>query len=63
VGECHHCKGSNDTYYNCANMDCNALFLCCQDCLKKFIGCCRLECTTSQNLRPYHQQKDVRSPV
>lgn len=34
IGECHHCQKPIETYYNCANMDCNHLFLCCPDCIK-----------------------------
>ena len=56
IGTCHHCGTQNESYYNCANMDCNKLFLCCQDCLKTFIGCCGEDCTHSPKLRPYQQQ-------
>ncbi|MEI8125889.1 MAG: rhodanese-related sulfurtransferase [Parachlamydiaceae bacterium] len=56
IGTCHHCGTGNDSYYNCANMDCNELFLCCQECLKKHVGCCCTECTQSNRLRPYHEQ-------
>lgn len=56
VGKCHHCKTSNDSYYNCANMDCNHLFLCCQECLEKYVGCCKEACSQSPRLRPYHHQ-------
>ncbi|XP_050219233.1 rhodanese-like domain-containing protein 8, chloroplastic [Mercurialis annua] len=37
---------------NCANLDCNLLFLCCIDCLKDFKGCCCIKCTTAPRLRP-----------
>jgi UPF0176 protein len=57
VGHCHHCGTSNETYYNCANMDCNALFLCCPTCLQEHAGCCKKECTESPHLRPYHHQE------
>lgn len=53
VGKCHHCNASNENYYNCANMDCNRLFLCCSDCLNIYAGCCKEECTSSPRLRPY----------
>ena len=32
IGKCHHCQTATESYYNCANMDCNELFLCCPDC-------------------------------
>lgn len=56
IGKCHHCESPNDSYYNCANMDCNALFLCCPVCLNQFKGCCQESCQASPRLRPYHQQ-------
>lgn len=55
IGTCHHCNTANETYYNCANMDCNLLFLCCMTCLQKYLGCCCKTCTEGKRLRPYHQ--------
>lgn len=37
---------------NCANLDCNLLFLCCTDCVKDVRGCCCLNCTNAPRLRP-----------
>ncbi|CAL0312325.1 unnamed protein product [Lupinus luteus] len=37
---------------NCANLDCNLLFLCCRKCVKELRGCCCLSCTTAPRLRP-----------
>ena len=56
VGTCHHCQKPDDHYYNCANMDCNSLFLCCPNCLQQYAGCCQSDCMKVQNLRPFHQQ-------
>ena len=56
IGTCHYCKAPNETYYNCANLNCNELFLCCPDCLKEHTGCCCKECTTSNRLRPSIRQ-------
>lgn len=55
IGTCHHCGKANDTYYNCANMDCNALFLCCLDCLPQFLGCCNEECKCAPRVRPFQE--------
>lgn len=55
IGKCHHCEASNDTYYNCANMDCNKLFLCCKECVKTHLGCCQDSCKHSERLRPYQE--------
>lgn len=53
IGKCHFCKTANDTYYNCANMDCNVLFLCCPDCLEKHKGCCQTNCMTAPRRRAH----------
>lgn len=56
IGTCHHCQQPNDTYINCANMDCNALFICCSACLKQHVGCCKASCKEAERLRPYHAE-------
>lgn len=56
IGKCHHCHAPNDAYYNCANMECNHLFLCCPSCLKEFAGCCKEDCKDAPRVRPYHEQ-------
>lgn len=56
IGRCRFCSSPIDHYYNCANMDCNDLFLCCPDCLKEYRGCCQESCQEMPRLRPYHQQ-------
>jgi UPF0176 protein len=55
IGKCHFCQEPNDTYYNCANMDCNELFLCCPECLPKHIGCCQESCQAAPRVRPFQQ--------
>lgn len=57
IGTCHVCETANETYYNCANMDCNRLFLCCPTCLEKLSGCCQESCKNAPRVRPYHHQK------
>lgn len=61
IGKCHHCEISNESYYNCANMDCNRLFLCCPECLKTHAGCCQTSCQNAPRVRPYHHQ-DAHKP-
>jgi UPF0176 protein len=53
IGKCHHCACDCEVYYNCANMDCNSLFLCCPECLPKFQGCCQESCQHAARVRPY----------
>ncbi|MBX7066809.1 MAG: rhodanese-related sulfurtransferase [Parachlamydiales bacterium] len=55
ISSCKHCGKSNDVYHNCANMDCNELFLCCSDCLKVHKGCCCSECEAAPRIRPYQE--------
>lgn len=51
IAHCIHCHHSEDTYYNCANMDCNELFICCSSCLEIYQGCCTHACKESPRLR------------
>ncbi|KAK6925395.1 Rhodanase, C-terminal [Dillenia turbinata] len=44
VGELRH--------RNCANLDCNLLFLCCMGCVNELGGCCSLNCTVAPRVRP-----------
>ena len=53
IGQCHHCKTPSDSYCNCANMECNNLYLCCLECSEKYTGCCSAECKAAPRVRPY----------
>ena len=55
ISHCAHCGVANDVYYNCANMDCNELFLCCLECLKAHRGCCSTDCECDSRIRPYQE--------
>jgi UPF0176 protein len=55
ISQCHHCKRPSDVYYNCSNMDCNALFLCCPSCAEQFAGCCSTACQSAPRLRLYEK--------
>ncbi|GAB4850479.1 Rhodanese-like domain-containing protein 8, chloroplastic [Ancistrocladus abbreviatus] len=37
---------------NCANLDCNLLFLCCRNCVEELRGCCCSNCKSAPRLRP-----------
>ncbi len=56
VGKCRHCDAPADRYYNCANMDCNRLYLSCDGCLEKTKGCCETTCHMAKRLRPLSHQ-------
>jgi UPF0176 protein len=55
IGKCLHCGVESESYYNCADMDCNELFLSCPACAEEFKGCCSKECSCSERLRPYEK--------
>ncbi len=57
ISECRHCGSPSDVYYNCANMDCNELFLACPECAKKLKGCCCESCTEAPRIRPYEEKE------
>ncbi len=52
ISKCKFCEASSDTYYNCANMDCNELFLSCPECAKEQKGLCCTECESGR-VRPF----------
>lgn len=53
ISVCKYCDSPCDVYYNCANCDCNDLFLSCSSCLHLHQGCCSQECVDSPRIRPY----------
>ncbi len=53
IGTCKRCGVQSDRFYNCANMDCNELFLSCEACLEEFSGCCQESCLEAPRLRPF----------
>ncbi|XP_059297509.1 rhodanese-like domain-containing protein 8, chloroplastic isoform X1 [Lycium ferocissimum] len=52
--KCYICGSqvSELRHRNCANLDCNLLFLCCAGCVESLRGCCCSECTSARRLRP-----------
>lgn len=57
ISHCHTCSAPSDAYYNCANMDCNELFLSCPECAEKFQGCCSTSCTHAKRIRPFEKME------
>lgn len=45
-----------DTYINCANMECNKLFVCSEEGARKMEGCCSEACRQSEYKRPFDPQ-------
>ena len=52
IAKCLHCSCKIDRVYNCANMECNALFVSCRNCALEYKGCCQTECM-SKRVRPF----------
>jgi UPF0176 protein len=46
----------SDMYINCANMECNRLFVCCEEAAVKMEGCCSEACRTSPKRRPFDRE-------
>lgn len=44
ISYCHQCESLADIHVNCANVNCNLLFIQCDECNKKYKGCCSPEC-------------------
>lgn len=57
IGKCRHCDQKTDACYNCANMDCNELFLSCPTCCKEHLGCCSFLCTKAPRRREFEVEK------
>jgi UPF0176 protein len=53
ISECQNCGEKSELYYNCANMDCNELFVSCLSCAEKLQGCCCTQCTQAPRLRAF----------
>lgn len=48
IGKCKRCDAPNEQYQNCANAECNMLFLICNDCMsEEGPGFCSPKCETS----------------
>ncbi len=54
--KCCHCHLPCDTYYNCANMDCNELFIACDSCSEVYQGCCGHPCKTAPRVRAFQRE-------
>jgi UPF0176 protein len=62
IAHCHQCGKPADTHTNCKNDGCHLLFIQCEECAKKFDGCCSEECQTVYNM-PVEDQKKLRAGI
>ena len=44
ISKCHQCGENCDKHTNCANLQCNLLFIQCKKCSKDNQGCCSPKC-------------------
>lgn len=56
LANCHQCGKECDTHTNCKNDGCHLLFIQCEDCSKKFEGCCCEDCQNEFRLPPEEQR-------
>ncbi|MDC3305825.1 hypothetical protein OAV36_02760, partial [Flavobacteriales bacterium] len=59
ISNCHQCDAPFDTHVNCKNVNCNLLFLQCDNCKEEYEQCCSVECIEIINL-PLEEQKKLR---
>ncbi len=59
VSQCHQCGEPCDEHINCENEACHLLFIQCDSCKEKMVGCCSEHCKEIKVL-PYVEQKALR---
>ncbi len=59
ISVCHQCGNASDNHVNCANDDCHLLFIQCDACAEKYLGCCTPECKHIVQL-PVEEQRKLR---
>jgi len=59
ISSCHQCGEPFDTHVNCRNVNCNLLFLQCDNCKEKYENCCSVDCIDIINSPP-EEQKELR---
>lgn len=56
ISRCTFCQKFSDLYYNCANVECNELFLSCLYCAEERTGCCSTECQQAPRVRAFKKE-------
>jgi len=59
ISQCHQCGQTSDTHVNCKNVNCNLLFIQCDNCQEQHQGCCSPDCLKVIQL-PKEEQKKLR---
>lgn len=60
IARCEITGKPADTYINCANMECNKLFVCSEEGARIMDGCCSEECRQSNYKRPFDPENAFR---
>lgn len=60
IAKCEITGKPADTYINCANMECNKLFVCSKEGAIKMDGCCSVACRQSEFKRPFDPENAFR---
>ena len=58
ISKCHQCNTETDRHTNCVNQACHILFIQCEECFKKYNGCCSEKCSDFIKL-PREQQREL----
>tara|TARA_B100001758_G_C18387024_1_gene600727 strand:+ start:903 stop:1952 length:1050 start_codon:yes stop_codon:yes gene_type:complete len=56
ISKCHQCNTECDSHVNCINVNCNLLFIQCNDCKNKYKSCCSLDCIEVIKYSPEKQK-------
>ena len=59
LAECEWCHKKCDFYLNCYNMDCDKLFICCDECKQKHNKSCSEKCSTAKRRRKEHFRQTI----
>lgn len=51
IAKCKLCGKETQHSTNCSNVECNAIYNCCKECLEKFNNCCSIECSKAERKR------------
>ena len=51
ITKCDHCQEKSDIMINCHNLDCDKLFICCDNCREEFKSCCSISCVNAERHR------------
>ena len=60
IARCEITGKPADSYINCANMECNKLFVCSEEGARQLDGCCSEECQKSEYKRPFDPENAFR---